>query len=62
MVSFRLNRAEFIRSVSARLLSSFVGSIMSMSPVVSSLASIMTRHCQISIAAAPDWKTEFDLD
>ena len=49
-------------SVSARLLSSFVGSIMSMSPAVSRLASIMTRHCLISIVAALDWDTEFELD
>ena len=43
-------------------LSSFVGSIMSMSPVVTGLARIMTRHCQIFIRACPDWDTEFYLD
>ena len=35
---------------------------MSTSPAVTRLASIMTRHCQISIAASPDWDTEFYLD
>ena len=35
---------------------------MSISPVVSRLANIMTRHLQISIAADPDRDTEFDLD
>ena len=49
-------------SVSARFLSSFIGSIMSMSPVVTRLASIMTKHCQIFIAASPKWDTEFYLD
>ena len=49
-------------SVSARFWSSFVGSIMSTSPVVTILASIMTRHGQISLAASPDWDTEFYLN
>ena len=32
------------------------------SPVVNRFSSITTRHCQISIAASPDWDMEFDLD
>jgi len=48
--------------ISARELASVTGSIISMSPVVGHLANIMTRHCQITIAAAQDWDSKHELD
>lgn len=47
---------------SARELAVVVGSIISMSAVIGPLSRIMTRHCQISIAAANDWDSVHDLD
>ena len=48
--------------VSARDLASLVGKIISMSAVLGNLSSIMTKHCQMSVAAAQDWDTPSPLD
>ena len=48
--------------VSARTLASFVGKIISASPVVGNISRIMTRHCAMSIAAAQDWDSPFPVD
>lgn len=48
--------------VSARELSSFVGKIISAGVVYGKVSRIMTRYCSISIAAAQDWDSKFDLD
>ena len=48
--------------LSARSLASIVGKIISMSPVLGNLSRIMTRHCQMSVAAAQDWDSVFPLD
>ena len=45
--------------LSARSLASIVGKIISMSPVLGNLGRIMTRHCQMSVAAAQDWDSNF---
>ena len=49
-------------NVSARDLASLVGKIISMSAVLGNLSSIMTKHCQMSVAAAQDWDTPSPLD
>lgn len=49
-------------NVSARDLASPVGKIISMSAVLGNLSSIMTKHCQMSVAAAQDWDTPSPLD
>ena len=41
--------------VSTRGLASFTGSVISLSPVFGNLSRMMSRHCQISIAASPGW-------
>ena len=43
-------------------LASIVGKIISVSPVLGNLARIMTRHCQMAVAAAQDWDSVFLLD
>ena len=48
--------------LSAGSLASIVGKIISMSPVLGNLSRIMTRHCQMSVAAAQDWDSVFPLD
>ena len=48
--------------LSARSLASIVGKMISMSPVLGNLSRIMTRHCQMSVAAAQDWYSVFPLD
>ena len=48
--------------LSATRLASIVGNIISMSPVLGNLSRIMTRHCQMSVAAAQDWDSIFLLD
>ena len=48
--------------ISARGLSSFVGKIISAGAVYGNLSRIMTRYCSISIAAAQDWDSTFQLD
>ena len=48
-------------NLSARDLASLVGQIISMSPVLLNLSN-MTKHCQISVAAAKDWDSLFPLD
>ena len=47
---------------SARELATIVGSIMSMSPVLGRLLSIMIRHCQITLAITENWDTKHELD
>ncbi|CAB3985255.1 Integrase recombinase xerD-like [Paramuricea clavata] len=47
---------------SARKLSSAVGMIISIVPVMGSLTRIMTHHCQKLIACSPSWDSLFDLD
>ena len=49
-------------NVSARDLASPVGKIISTSAVLRNLSSIMTKHCQMSVAAAQDWDTPSPLD
>ena len=49
-------------NVWARDLASPVGKIISMSAVLGNLSSIMTKHCQMSVAAAQDWDTPSPLD
>ena len=49
-------------NVSARDLASLVGKMISMSAVLGNLSSIMTKHCQMSVAAAQDWDTPSPLD
>ena len=36
--------------------------IISTGPVVGNVSRIMTRHCSMSVAAAPDWDSLFKLD
>ena len=48
-------------NVSARDLASLVKNIISMSAVLGNLSSIMTKHCQMSVAAAQDWDTPSPL-
>ena len=48
--------------ITARELASVVGSIISMSVVFGRVARIMTRHCQIFIAAADAWDTQQQVD
>ena len=57
-----LNRVLKNTHVSARLLASVVGQIISTGPVTGNLARIMSRHCQMSIASAGDWDTPFEID
>jgi hypothetical protein len=57
-----LDTAIKFPNMSARELSTIVGSIISMGPVLGRLARIMTRHCQITVAAAADWDTKHALD
>ena len=49
-------------NVSARDLASLVEKIISMSAVLGNLSSIVTKHCQMSVAAAQDWDTPSPLD
>ena len=66
----RLNKIfDHIRNItnnyyvlSARQLASFTGKIISTGPVVGNVSRIMTRHCSMSVAAAPDWDSSFKLD
>ena len=39
-----------------------MGSIISMGPVLGRFARIMTRHCQMTVAAGQDWDTRYALD
>ncbi|CAB4027771.1 Hypothetical predicted protein [Paramuricea clavata] len=55
------NASEF-PTKSARELAKIVGSIISMGPVLGRLTSIMTRHCQMTVAAGQDWDTKYALD
>ena len=48
--------------VSTRELASVTGSVISLSPVFGNLSRIMSRHCQISIAASPGWDFVSELD
>ena len=48
--------------MSARELAALVGSIISMGAVLGRFTHIMTRHCQITVAAAGDWDTKHPLD
>ena len=48
--------------LSARQLASFTGKIISTGPVVGNVSRIMTRHCSMSVATAPDWDSLFKLD
>jgi hypothetical protein len=47
---------------SARDLPKIMGSIISMGPVLGRFARIMTRHCQMTVAAGQDWDTRYALD
>ena len=48
--------------VSERELASFIGQIISTSAVTRNVCQIMTRHCSMSVAAAPSWDSKFNLD
>ena len=48
--------------MSARQLAVVIGSMVSMSAVIGCLSYIMTRYCQIQIAASTDWDTVQVLD
>ena len=48
--------------MSAREPAALVGSIISMGAVLGRFTRIMTRHCQITVAAAGDWDTKHPLD
>ena len=48
--------------ISARNLASVVGQIISTGPVTGNLSQIMSRHCQMSIAASSEWDIPFTLD
>ena len=48
--------------VSTRELASITGFVISLSPVFGNLSRIMSRHCQISIAASPGWDFVSELD
>ena len=48
--------------MSAGELAAFVGSIISMGAVLGRFTRIMTRHCQITVAAAGNWDTKHPLD
>ena len=48
--------------ISARELAGIIGSIISMGAVVGRLTRVMTRHCQITIAASASWDTRHQLD
>ena len=50
------------KQVSTRELASVTGSVISLSPVFGNLSRIMSRHCQISIAASPGWDSFSELD
>ena len=69
IVEKRVNKAkksikETIKKsqTTARELASVVGSIISMSVVFGRVARIMTRHCQITVAAADAWDTQQTVD
>ena len=47
--------------VSACILASLVGKIVSGGPVFGNLSRIMTRYCSISVASAADWDSAFPL-
>ena len=57
-----IDKALSDSNLPARGLASLVGKINSMSAVLRNLSSIMTKHCQISVAAAQDWDTPSPLD
>ena len=57
-----LNRVLKNTHVSAILLATIVGQIISTGPVTGNIARIMSRHCQISIASAAHWDTPFKID
>ena len=48
--------------VTARQLAQVVGQIVSTGSVTGNLARILSRHCQISIAAVDNWDSPFSLD
>ena len=48
--------------VSARELASFIEKIISTCAVTRNVCQIMTRHCSMSVAAAPSWDSKFNLD
>ena len=48
--------------ITARELASVVGSIISISVVFGRVARTVTRHCQISIAAADAWDTQQNVN
>lgn len=57
-----LSNAIQFPTKSARELAKLVGSIISMGPVLGKLTRIMTRHCQMTVATAPDWDSRHPLD
>ena len=57
-----LNTATSTRNMSARQLTRIGGCIISTRDVFGRIVRIMTRHCQITVAAAADWDTKHALD
>ena len=50
------------RSVSARVLASLLGRIISGGAVFGNISRLMTRYCSISVASAQNWDSKFYLD
>ena len=48
--------------VSARVLASLLGRIISGGAVFGNISRLMTRYCSISVASAQDWDSKFCLD
>ena len=45
-----------------KTLASATGSVISLSPVFGNFSRIMSRHCQITIAASPGWDFVSEID
>ena len=50
------------RSVSARVLASLLGGIISGGAVFGNISRLMTRYCSISVASAQNWDSKFYFD
>ena len=50
------------RLVSARVVASLLGRIISSGSVFGNISGLMTRYCSISVASGQDWDSKFYLD
>ena len=57
-----MSEIQLLQIVSIRKLHSFVGQIISLSPVSGNITRLMTRHCQIQIAKATEEDEMINLD